>query len=177
MFQFLRLATLCLLSIAPLSAAAAEAEELARLSKSEFLEEFEELLPEMLAAQKELFVRFDPQLAQRAIDTSPITDAERTAVACLWDMMNDQGQLEGLARQVLMGRTMVRMMAEQPEMDIVDFFLNPNVVTELTADVPDEVLSAMSSCGSMKASAHRTNIGPEVWSALGAAAAERGYDN
>lgn len=179
MFQFLRLATFCLLSIVPLSAAASETEveDLSRLPKDAFLAEFETLLPEMLAAQKELFVRFDPEMAESAIDTGPVTGAERMAVACLWDAMNEQGQLEGLARQMLVGKTMIRMMSEQPDLDIVDFFMNPAVSEEVTADIPDAILSAMGSCGSQKASAHRMALGAEVWAAFAAAAAKRGYTN
>lgn len=177
MLRCFRLPAFCVLSLLPFGAAATEASDLARLSKDEFMEKFEQLLPEMMAAQQELFVRFDPELAQGAIDTGPITAEERAAASCMWDKMEAQGLLEGWAKQILLGEAMMQMMRDQPDLDIVDFFMNEDVMDQHSADVPDEVIPAMQACGSITASTHRATFSPEVWAAMGAAAEARGYTN
>jgi len=173
----LRAMAVSLIAIVPATAQASDVERLAGLSKKKFIAEYESLLMQMMAAQQELFLRFDPTLATSSLDTGPVTDEERVAVSCMWDTMNKQGQLEGLAQQALMGQAMVRLTEERPDVDIVDFFMNDEILGTMAQDTPDGIIDAMQECGSIKASSHRVKFNEEVWAAIGAAAEARGYTN
>ena len=171
----LRPIALGLLLLTPAAASASEAERLAGLSKSKFLAEYEEGLLAMMDAQEELFVRFDPEMAEKALNMGPVTDAERAAASCMWDLMDGQDNLEAFAQQVLIGARMAALVEERPDLDIVDFFTKAEIVEQTVQSVPDEILPAMSECGSMQASAHRIDNSPEIFGAIGAEAQARGY--
>lgn len=165
-----------LVSLIPVATSASEAERMAALSKSDFVAEYEGYLLQMMEAQQVLFTRFDADMAANVLDMGPITEAEHTSIACLWDKMNEKGELEGLAQQALIANKMTRLTVERPEVDIVDFFMNEEIMDENVRDVSDGLLSSMQECGSMKASEHRVKYSQDLWVAFGAAAQERGYE-
>ena len=176
MIHTLRLVAATLIAALPMAALASEAERLASGSKSDFMSEFEQILPRMMEAQKTLFVRFDPELAKDAVDASPITDAERDAMSCLWDKAKAQDMLMQLGQQMAVGQTLLTMTQDRPDIDIVDYFMNPELIETHTQDVTLDLLPAMRECGSMAASAHRIDMSADVLAAFGAAAEARGYN-
>ena len=166
-----------LLSVSALLAApvaADEAADMADLSKRAFMAEYEASFVASIAVQRELFMRFDPDLAEDAILDGPVSEAELAMMECSYDTLAASNGLEGLARQVLLARTMEQMAEDNPSMDIVDLFMNKDMLAEVD-DIPSEVLSAMSDCGSISASKERLNFTPDVWQAVGAAGEARGY--
>lgn len=175
MIQSLRVIVASLATLLPMTATASEAERLASLSKSDFMEEFENTLPMMMEAQETLFIRFDPELAKSAVDSGPITDAERDAMSCLWDKANEQDMLLTLGKQMQAGQRILTLTKERPDIDIVDYFMNPEIVEEHTKDVTLDLLPAMRECGATSASAHRIDMSPEVLAMFGSAAEQRGY--
>ena len=154
-----------------------EAARLAGLSKSKFMKEFEVFFPEMIATQKQLFVRFDPDLAETAILTGPVTDAEMDAMSCMWDRMDASDELLGLATQMTIGYKLKDMMDADPNLDIVNLFMNEEIVNQQVQDVPDSVLSVQNECGMITATQERLNFTQEVFIKMGMAAEERGYTN
>ena len=167
-----------LLSVSALLAApvaADEAADMADLSKRAFMAEYEASFVASIAVQRELFMRFDPDLAEDAILDGPVSEAELAAMECTYDALAASNGLEGLARQVLLARTMEQMAEDNPSMDIVDLFMNKDMLLAEVDDIPSEVLSAMSDCGSISASKERLNFTPDVWQAVGAAGEARGY--
>ena len=166
-----------LLSVSALLAApvaADEAADMADLSKRDFMAEYEASFVASIAVQRELFMRFDPDLAEDAILDGPVSEAELAMMECTYDTLAASNGLEGLARQVLAARRMEQMAEDNPSMDIVDLFMNKELLAEVD-DIPSEVLSAMSDCGSISASKERLNFTPDVWQAVGAAGETRGY--
>ena len=172
----MRLTTvLSALALLAAPAAADEAADMADLSKRAFMAEYESSFVASIAVQRELFMRFDPDLAEDAILDGPPSEAELTAMECTYDTLAASDGLEGLARQALLARTMQQMAETNPSMDIVDLFMNEDMLLAEMDGIPSEVLSAMSDCGSISASQERLNFSPDVWQAIGMAAQERGY--
>lgn len=166
---------LTVLSLLAAPVIAEEAAEMADLSKRAFMAEYEASYVASIAVQRELFMRFDPELAEDAILDGPASESELAAMECTYDALAASDGLEGLAQQVLLTRTMEQMAEENPTMDIVDLFMNEDMLLAEVDNVPSEVLSTMSDCGSISASRERLNFSPDVWQAIGTAAEERGY--
>lgn len=165
----------CVFVSFPFGAMADTSAELAQMPKSDFMERYEGVLASLMEVQSELFIRFDAELGAGAVDTGPMTDAEREAMECLWDSANEQGLLDALANQIMTSETIRQMAKDDPEMDIVDLFMNPDTLAQQVAETTEALLPSMQDCGTIQASSHRTSLSPEIWAAFGAAAQERGY--
>jgi hypothetical protein len=170
--------SVCALIYATCVSGTANADEIARLaklSKSDFMTEYEIKFDEGLKLYRELLHRFDPDFADVLKSKLPMLPQERAAVECSYDLMKERGQIRDLAAQIQTFALLDTMMRENPELDYVDATMNIDVVEAYTSLTTDETMKAMIECDHVKASKERYNMSPEFWSAIGAAAQERGF--
>ncbi len=151
-----------------------DAMELASLSRSDFLAEYESRYANGVEIQKEMLVRLSPEL-EDAYDTGPVTPEETAGFACLYDTMDEAGELQALAKQILSYDIMRDRIESDPEFDIVTMMFDDEFQTAFTNDISDEVFAAMSDCELVSLGSRRFDMSPEVWAVIGQAAEERGY--
>jgi len=169
----LGLAAACL---APLPAAADDAERLAGQSKSAFLDAYEESFLAALELSDQLIERFDPAYAGMLDTETPVTEAERTSFACLYDAAEAEGHLRALAIYALSFEEIAARAEADPAFDYVDLALDASVgETGASPEGSQVVASAMQACGTIPLSQERMQLTDAFWADLQAAAVERGY--
>lgn len=163
------------LLMTPAFAQADEAEDITKLSKTEFLELAEELTMQGFGAQAEMIRRFK---ADAVSDTlmAPLSDVEREAMSCTWDTLNQSGLTNDYADQVLLVRRMVSLVEADPKFDIVDFFGNQELMLEMGESVSDELAKAQNACGVIQASRPRTAFLIELFPLMTEEMEARGYE-
>lgn len=156
------------------SAFAQTAQDLADLSRAEFLQEYEQRFQNSMLVQQELLARLSPEF-RASINTDPVTDAEREGFACMYDAMEQENQLIAIAQQLLAYDVLEDKMNTDPAFDLVSTMFDQEFMESFANEIPDEAFSAMSDCGLITLSSQRMNFTPELWTAISQAAQERGY--
>ncbi len=153
---------------------AQDAEELANLSRSDFLEEYETRFVDSMLVQQELMGRVSPEFRDN-LDVGPVTDEERAGFACVYDALAAQDQVIQLTEQMLAYEVMRDRMEADPTFDMVSMMFDEEFMESFSNEVPDEAFAAMSDCDLISLSSSRMDFTPELWATLGQAAQERGY--
>lgn len=176
MYHTLKSAIFVAALLIPANVQADEAEDLAQMSKSRFLAVAETLMLEGMEAQAEMLRRFKPDAVPDSL-TAPLSEAERTAMACTWDGMNDKGLLVDYAKQALLIKKMTRLVEEDPAFDYVDLMGNPDVLVQTSDEISDEVFTVMNDCGTIEASKQRSRFMFDLLPLITEEMKARGYLN
>ena len=174
MTRFLKIFAAVAVCSAGLPVFADTAERLSSLSRSKFLAEYEARYVDSLKVQQELLDRLSLELSAD-IDTGPVTAEESASFACIYDAMDALGEIDQLAKQISVYERIRDRMNADPDFDMVTMAFAESEVEGFTDEITDEVLSAMSDCGSVSLASSRLNATGEFWAQLGAVAQERGY--
>ncbi|RED18021.1 hypothetical protein [Pontivivens insulae] len=162
------------LSPLPLAADSDAAERIMDMSKSEFLEDYENRYMNMLRVSEVMMRRFDPVHADAFDADTPITQAERDGFECTYDAVVAAGAMPAFARYLSASDELLERVEADPSFDYVDM-ISPEFQTEGDM-VPDEaVMGAMLDCDFLTLSQSRLDFTPELWSDIQAAGSERGY--
>ncbi|MFY0681510.1 MAG: hypothetical protein JXR13_13130 [Thalassovita sp.] len=160
--------------LVPTIAQAQDVQDVANMSKSDFLAYAEDLSLQGFAAQAELLRRFKPDQVPEML-TAPLSEAELTAMACTWDGMRNNDLLLEYAKQTQLLQTMIDFVAENGEHDIVDYYGNLDILQGTEQVISDDVISVMSDCGTIEASAERSKHLLPMFSSITEEMQKRGY--
>lgn len=161
--------------VAGSTALAQDAETLAAMPRDAFLETYFDLYQESLSLQKDLLERFSPGFGDY-LNADPLTAAEEDALGCVYDQLDAIGQVKQMAEQVLVYDLVRERMDADPSFDFATLVLDPEALELVSASTADELLDATSECDLMQLATGRMEFTPELWTALGEAAEERGYN-
>lgn len=151
-----------------------EADDLVKLSRNSFLEEYETRYVDSMMIQKELLMRISPEF-EANFNVGPVTNEESAAFGCLYDTLAETGSLPVLAKQMLAFDVVREKMEADPEFDMVNMIFDEEFSEEFANEIPDEAFSAMSDCGLISLSSSRLDFNSDLWAKLGQEASARGF--